>query len=314
MRVGVLLDGPSEEREGSLRSGQAVAQALTELGHIPVALSVGECPSLLQALVELDCVFIALHGRFGEDGRVQGLLDILGIPYTGSGVAANAVGMHKVLFKRMLQGAGLPTPPFVSLGTGSPASEAERVLRVLNPPVILKPVDGGGSLGVAVASDVATLASAISEIRPQFRELFVEQYIRGTFLTVGLVGTYGAPHAFPVMEIRHPGPVYDYATKHTPAAAEYVVPAQVPAAAYEAAEEYARRVYVLLGCHGPLRVDFMLESGQLPWVIEANTVPGLSRQGNLPAVAAAGGMCYHELISSILSSAFSKSHATLPKL
>lgn len=301
-RIGVLYGGRSKERPGSLRSGQAAIEALVRTGYEVVAIDPLE-PDFLDALSGIDCAFVALHGWYGEDGKVQGLLESLGIPYTGCGVLASAVGMNKVMFKKLLIAENIPSPRYLPVEEGG----CDQIIASLGLPVVIKPVEEGGSLGVSICRDSASLSKAIRYTSECYGELMAEEYIVGDFMTVGLLGSYKAPRPLPILQITFDGEFYDYDIKHAPGAARYTVPADIPRDDYDYIQALARKVYLALGCHGAVRVDLIwsLREGK-PYVLEVNTVPGLSHMGNLKASASAAGLAYDDLIREILMSAFDK--------
>ena len=285
-----------------MKSGQAVMEALVQIGYEAVPIDPQE-PDLTRALSGVDCAFVALHGWYGEDGKMQGLLESLGIPYTGCGVLASAAGMNKVMFKRVLFAENIPAPRYMPVGEGG----CDQVIDCLGLPVVIKPVEEGGSLGVSICRDRESVSAAIRHTSKCYDELMAEEYIAGDFMTVGLLGTYKSPRVLPVLQIAFDGEFYDYDIKHTPGAARYTVPADIPHEDYDCIQGLAKKVYLALGCHGPVRVDLIRSSKDgRPHVLEANTVPGLSRIGNLQAIASAAGLSYEDLIREILMSAFNK--------
>jgi D-alanine-D-alanine ligase len=302
-RVGVLYGGRSKERPGSLRSGVAVMEALTRIGYEVVPIDPQE-PAFTSALDGIDCAFVALHGWYGEDGKIQGLLECLGIPYTGCGVLASAAGMNKIMFKKILTAENIQTPRYDAVLDG----DADRIIANLGLPLVIKPVEEGGSLGVSICQTREAVAEAIVQTSKNYDELMAEEYISGEFMTVGLLGAYKSPRVLPVLHIEFDGEFYDYEIKHTAGASRYTVPAALPPEEYEAIQDLSKKVYLALGCHGAVRVDFIQSNndGRGLYVLEANTVPGLSRIGNLQAIASAAGMPYDDLVQEILMSAFDK--------
>jgi D-alanine-D-alanine ligase len=211
--------------------------------------------------------------------------------------------MNKVMFKKILMAEGIPTPrhePVVD-------ADVDGIIARLGLPLVIKPVEEGGSLGVSICQTRESVAKAICQASKCYDELMAEEYIVGEFMTVGLLGTYKAPRVLPVLHIGFNGEFYDYDIKHTAGAARYTVPADLPQEEYEVIQTLSKRVYLALGCHGAVRVD-LIRSGKdgRPYILEANTVPGLSRIGNLQAIASAAGLSYDDLIQEILTSAFEK--------
>jgi D-alanine-D-alanine ligase len=324
-KVAVLKGGRSLERAVSLRSGAHVQEALQRLGHEVVALDAGG--ELVAQLLESkpDAAFIALHGRDGEDGTVQGLLEAIGTPYTGSGPAACMRCTDKVLAKHLMRDAGVPTPDFhflretsiKELGAAAAIGDIERRLGF---PVVVKPAIGGSALGVKFARTSEELPGALVGAFSYDRTVLIERYVKGRDLAVSVVdgeadGPSGASPdgalALPVVEaVPREEDFYDYESRYEIGMTTFVCPAELPAETTQQAQELALRVYELLGCHGVARVDLMLEpgSGEL-WVLETNVVPGLTETSLLPQAADAAGIGFDELVESVLSSAWTRAAA-----
>lgn len=305
IKVGVLLGGKSKERPGSLRSGNTVIESLRKQNYNVIVIDPSD-EGFIEKLKGVDCVFNALHGRYGEDGKIQGLMEELGIKYTGSGVLASAIGMNKVLFKKILIAENIPTPAFAEFNIFNIAEESRRICKELGFPIVIKPISEGGSLGISIAKSEEELIEIISKTGQEYDNLFAERFVKGDFLSVGLLGRYGKPKVLPVLRVEYISEFYDYEVKHTHGAAKYIVPADIPKISYKEVQEYAERIYISLGCHGPLRVDFIYGEDGIPYTLEVNTIPGLSTIGNLPAIAAAEGINYDQLVEIILKSAFNK--------
>jgi D-alanine-D-alanine ligase len=306
--IGVLYGGRSQERPGSLLSGRFVIESLERLEYSVIPID-PLTDNLLLLLNNVSRVFLALHGWYGEDGKIQGYLETVGIPYTGSGVLASALAMNKVIFKQIMSAACIPTPRYYVFDHSSSNIErgVETAVRSLNLPVIIKPWSGGGSLGVAIAQTCDEAIDATVEASREFGAVFIEEYIQGDFLTVGMLGTYGSPKVLEVLRVITTTGFYDYNAKHTVGNAIYEVPAILPASIREGAIEFASRIYRLLGCHGPLRVDMILGKHAGIQILEANTLPGLSAQNsNLARIAAAVNINYDQLIEEILGSCYGK--------
>lgn len=309
-RVAVLKGGRSLERAVSLRSGAQVQDALQRLGHEVVAVDVG--PEMLQELLagETDVAFLALHGRYGEDGTVQGLLEAIGLPYTGSGPAACMRCTDKVLAKHLMREAGIPTPPFHALreaaikDLGAAAALAD-VEKNLGFPLVVKPAKGGSALGVKFASASRELPGSMVGAFSYDHTILLEQYVEGRDLAVSVIdGHDGAPVALPVVEaVPREESFYDYESRYEIGMTTFVCPAALPPETTARAQELALEVYRLLGCHGVARIDLLLEhnSSEL-WVLETNVVPGLTETSLLPQAADAAGIAFDELIERILES------------
>jgi D-alanine-D-alanine ligase len=313
-KVAVLKGGRSLERSVSLRSGAHVQEALQRLGHDVVALDAG--PEVIAELLAAkpDVAFIALHGRDGEDGTVQGLLEAIGTPYTGSGPAACMCCTDKVLAKHLMRDAGVPTPEFHALretsikelGAAAAMGEIERRLGF---PLVVKPAVGGSALGVKFARTGDELPGSLVGAFSYDRSVLIERYVKGRDLAVSVVdGAEAGPMALPVVEaVPREEDFYDYESRYEIGMTTFVCPADLGAETTERAQELAVRVYELLGCHGVARVDLMLEegTGEL-WVLETNVVPGLTETSLLPQAADAAGIGFDELVSRILDSAWTR--------
>ena len=316
-RVAVLKGGRSLERSVSLRSGAQVQDALTGLGHEVIAIDVGETfvADLLERGAEV--AFVALHGREGEDGTVQGLLEALSMPYTGSGQAACMRATDKLLAKLLMREAGIPTPPFHALREDSikelgAAAAVERIQEDIGLPLVVKPAHGGSALGVKFARDGEDLPKAMVGAFSYDRTILLERYVRGRDLAVSVLegspGGGGTPLALPVVEaVPREEEFYDYESRYEIGMTTFVCPAELPGETTERAQELAVRVYELLGCHGLARVDLMLERDtEKLWVLETNVVPGMTETSLLPQAADAAGIAFEELVERILASAWSR--------
>lgn len=302
-RVAVLMGGMSKEREVSLETGNAIAGALRELGHEAVQVDVAaDLPRQLED-ARPDAAFLALHGRLGEDGTVQGLLEIMRIPYTGSGVLACAVTMDKVTTKKILRCHGIPLVEDVVVRRGEPLAEAVAGIESELPlPVMVKPAGEGSSIGVSEVRDAAGLEKALVEVFAVDEVALVERFIDGRLLTVGLLGE--GPVVLPVLEIRTSDGFYDYEAKYEPGRSEYEVPAKLTGLETRSAQEMSLAAFTHLGCEGISRIDLMLEkgTGEL-YVLEVNTIPGMTANSLIPKAAGATGMTFNEVVETVLSTA-----------
>lgn len=313
-KVAVLKGGRSLERSVSLRSGAQVQDGLARLGHEVVAIDVGgELVAELQA-AEVDAAFVVLHGRDGEDGTIQSLLEAMGLPYTGSGPAACMRATDKALAKLLMREAGIPTPPFHSLretaikDLGGAAALAS-IERSLGFPLVVKPARGGSALGVKFASEHSELPSAMVGALSYDDTVVLERHVQGRDLAVSVLESAERdPQALPVLEAvpRDEG-FYDYESRYEIGRTTFVCPAELEPETTARAQELALEVYRLLGCHGFARVDLMLEevTGEL-WVLETNVVPGLTQTSLLPQAADAAGVSFDQLLERILASAFTR--------
>jgi D-alanine-D-alanine ligase len=330
MRIAVLFGGTSEERDVSLASGAQVMQALRGAGHEVIAVDTArgalgqeECDQLLLtgiaptppgverlALVEqrvpavlantpqlrtADVIFIALHGGSGEDGTLQALLDLTGIPYTGSGHMGSAYAMDKDVSKRLFRVAGVPTPDWMMA-----PFDAVTVEEALGYPVVVKPNKQGSTIGLAVVHDVAGLEPAIETALRFDDEVMVERFVAGRELTVGVLNG----EALAVGEIRPKlGEIFDYASKYQDAGAEETFPADIPDATAASARDFALRAHQALKLGAYSRVDFRMDASGGLWCLEANTVPGMTRTSLLPQSAKAMGISFPELCERICAAA-----------
>lgn len=296
--VAVLMGGHSAEREVSLRSGAAVLGALRSAGVD--AWGVDWQGDLLGALAARrpDRVFIALHGRGGEDGQVQGALEVAGIPYTGSGVLGCALSMDKIRSKWIWRSLGLSTPDFVVLDAGDAVDEPALIAR-LGLPLMVKPSREGSSIGVSKVDSRAELAPAIAEARRHDREILVERWIAGGEYTLSIVDGV----TLPVIKLETPRRFYDYEAKYAADDTRYLCPCGLAPALEGEVAELGLRAFAALGASGWGRVDFMLDAAGTPWLIELNSVPGMTDHSLVPMAAAHHGWSFEQLVLRILKSA-----------
>ncbi|MCC7202706.1 MAG: D-alanine--D-alanine ligase [Nitrospirae bacterium] len=294
-KIGVLMGGLSSEREISLKTGRLVAASLKRKGYNVAAIDVGR--DLPQTLINegIGAAFIALHGKFGEDGCVQGLLELMGIPYTGSGVSASAVCMDKLLTKEILLHHGLPTPKFSVLNKG-----AAEELPAVRYPVVVKPLREGSTIGISIVQEKTGLKPAIDNAFQYGDTILLEEYIAGREITAGII----RDTPLPLVEIVPRGGFYDFNTKTTGGMAEYIVPAELPSAVSGNIQDTALKAHKALGCCYVSRVDFRVDPAGQPYILEVNTVPGMTDTSLLPKAAGEAGIGYDELVEMILSSAF----------
>ncbi|MFD7098319.1 D-alanine--D-alanine ligase family protein [Streptomyces xanthophaeus] len=307
-RIGVIYGGDSPERPGSIASAEAVFKALSDAGLRAEMIDMGDLRELGATLRErIDVALLACHGLGGEDGKVQGHLEQLGIPYTGSGVLASALGMHKPTFKTLLAALNIDTPKSITvLAEHSVESTVTTVELNLGYPVFVKPAGGGGSLGAGIARNAEDLNRLLRARRDQpYAEYMVEEYLDGIPCTVGILDQ-GGPVALPLLTCETDRDFYDYEAKHDRGLRRETCPAALPENVEQRVVETALQVHRRIGAHGVSRVDFLIcPDGRSP-VLEVNTVPGLSEHGNLATMAAAAGMPYVDLIKRVLDTAFTK--------
>ncbi len=299
-RVGVIMGGVSAERDVSLRTGEGVAKALEERGHDVARITFGSGDSLpdLVRMAKIDMAFIALHGRGGEDGCVQGMLELLGIPYTGSNVLASALAMDKLKAKEMFRLHNVPTPPYY-VAREEDLADLEEVHGSFGFPVIVKPRGEGSSVGVSKAGSLAELAGAIEAALSHDSCVLVERFVAATEVHVGILDG----RVLGAIEIVPKSGLYDYHSKYTPGATEYISPPRIPATRARGVMMLAERAARALGCTGACRVDVLVTPGENEYVLEVNTLPGMTPTSLLPKIAAAGGIEYGALCESILEGA-----------
>ena len=299
-KVGVLFGGRSAEREVSLMSGTGVLEALKAKGVDAHAFDPGERSIAELAAEKFDRVFIALHGRFGEDGSLQGALEQLNIPYTGSGVMACAIGMDKVYTKMIWLMHNLPTPKYATLDTG----DLSKVVADLGLPVMIKPPLEGSTIGITKVMHESELRAAVDLAASLGDVVLAEQFVTGREFTVAVLGKGRSARALPIVEIVAPGGNYDYQNKYFTDDTQYFCPAVLDQDTTAEIQRLALLAYNALGCEGWGRIDFMLrESDNKPFLIEANTSPGMTSHSLVPMAARAVGISYEDLCVEILRSA-----------
>jgi len=307
-RVGVLMGGLSAEREVSLRTGEGVARALDGRGHDVVRIAFGPDSPGLDELVrnaDIDVAFIALHGRGGEDGCVQGMLELMGIPYTGSNVLASALAMDKLKAKEMFRLHNVPTPPYY-VATQGDLDAIEELHGSFGFPVIVKPRGEGSSVGMAKAHDLRELVRAVDAALEHDSHVLVERFVQATEVHVGILDG----RVLGAIEVVPKSGIYDYASKYTPGATEYIAPPRLGATRLRGVMNLADRAARALGCTGACRVDLLVTEGENEYVLEVNTLPGFTPTSLLPKIAAAAGVDYASLCEAILDGA--RLHARLP--
>jgi len=298
------MGGLSGEREISLRSGENCYRALVARGYRAVKIDVQRDVAQELARAGVEVAFLALHGRYGEDGAIQGLLTILGIPYTGSGVLASALGMNKVAAKKVVRGSGLPTPDYVEVSAHEDTGAAAlRVEARLGLPVMLKPVEEGSSLGVAKCKTVEEIVIDLEAGRRSYGAMFAERFVSGQEITVGVIERDGRPEALPILELVPKNEFYDYEAKYTEGLTDFILPARLAPAVYREAQVAAVKAFEAIGCRGYARVDMMVDAEGVPWFVEINTLPGMTDLSDLPAQARAAGLSYEDLVEAILLTA-----------
>jgi len=298
-RVGVLMGGTSGEREVSLATGEGVAAALEERGHDVVRVIVGDEPidrTLREA--DVDVAFLALHGRGGEDGCIQGMLELLGIPYTGSSVLASALAMDKLKAKEMFRLHNVPTPPYY-VATRDSLDDLEEVHGSFGFPAIVKPRREGSSVGLAKCADLAELRGAIERALAYDGDVLVERFVKATEVHVGVLDG----RVLGAIEVVPRDGLYDYISKYTAGMTDYICPPRLPSTRLRGVLNLAERATRALGCTGACRVDLLVTEGENEYVLEVNTLPGMTPTSLLPKIADAAGIDYASLCESILEGA-----------
>jgi D-alanine-D-alanine ligase len=295
-KIGVLLGGLSAEREVSLRSGAAVHQALLARGYDAVAIDVDR--DLAQALVRewVDVAFVCLHGRYGEDGAVQGLLELMAIPYTGSGVLASALAMDKIFAKKVFAGSGLTVAPYLVVQQGHTPALADLPFGL---PVVVKPAREGSSVGVSIVKTADQWPPALDEAFTYDREILVEQFIKGREIQVGIL----EDRAIGAIEIVPKREFYDFTAKYTDGMATHIMPAPLSPELYEKVLQDGAAAHRVLGCSGYSRVDFIVTATGACYLLEVNTLPGMTALSLLPEIAQGAGIGFADLVERILLTA-----------
>lgn len=297
-RIGVLMGGVSAERDVSLRTGSAILNALQQRGYTAIGIDAGADLPARIAEERIDVAFIALHGRGGEDGSVQGLLEIMQIPYTGSGILASALALDKVMTKEVLVFHNVATPSFDVYRKGEDVDTV--VQRCDEFPVIVKPAREGSTIGVTIAGDKATLREGLLDACRFDDLILVEEFIKGRETTVSVLDG----RALPIIEIVPKSGFYDYESKYTAGQTDYLLPADLPVEIYRKMQADAEKVCAVIGCKGAARVDFMLRDDEM-FCLEVNTIPGMTATSLLPKAAAEAGIDFAELVQRILEGAAS---------
>jgi len=304
-KVAVLMGGHSAEREVSLMSGSGVLKALQSRGVDAHAFDPAERDLSELKRKGFKRCFIALHGRFGEDGTVQGALELLGIPYTGSGVMASSISIDKVMTKRVWLAEGLPTPRYTLLRRG--AYDRQQVIAVpddLGLPLIVKPAREGSSIGLAKVQGYSEMAEAVDQAAALDTDVLCEQFISGDEVTCPVLGSGDSARALPVIRIVAPEGNYDYQNKYFTDDTKYLVPCGLPEGEEQAIQEIVVKAYRVLGCRGWGRIDVMIDAAtRKPYLLEINTSPGMTGHSLVPMSARADGISYEDLCVQLLASA-----------
>ncbi len=292
MKVGVIMGGISSERQVSLMTGEEMITHLDKNKYEVVAIKLNNKIELIEKVRDLDIALIALHGKFGEDGSIQGVLETLDIPYTGSGMLSSSICMDKNISKKIIRYEGIQTPDWLHISDMEELQMDE--LDKMGYPLVVKPNSGGSSVGVKIVYDKDSLLSSVMEVFKWDSEIIIEKYIKGEEITCSIIDG----KLFPILSIRHTGAFFDYNAKYEDAATiEEVV--ELPAALHERVAEAAMTCYSSLKCAIYARIDMLIKDG-IPYVMEVNTLPGMTKNSLLPKSAHAAGITYSKLLDKII--------------
>ena len=299
-RIGVLMGGISAEREISLRTGQAIHKALRKKKY--KAYSIDVTKSLAQTLIKkkIEVAFISLHGKWGEDGTVQGMLEIMQIPYTGSGVMASALALNKGMTKKILSYHRLPTPDFQIVKVEE-STRADFRQKIKIPfPLVIKPISEGSTIGTTIIKQKRSLPDACEHAAQFDQHILIEQFIEGKEITTGILDG----SALPLIEIVPKSGFYNFQSKYTPGNTEYIIPARVNQSVARKIQQLAVKAYHAIGCEGAVRVDFMVShKREKPYILEINTIPGMTETSLLPMAAQHAGISFEDLAEKMVLTA-----------
>ena len=294
-KIGVMMGGLSREREISLKTGKAILKALTEKGYTACPIDVDQDVAETLIKKKIECAFIALHGRFGEDGTIQGMLELMRIPYTGSGVLASALALHKIMAKKIFLCEKIPTPPFEVVQRQEIGKDPLKNIS-LSLPLVVKPAREGSTIGISIVRTKEELVPALKEAGKYDEEILVEKFMKGKEITVGILEDI----PLPVIEIVPKSGFYDYHSKYTKGETQYIIPARIPREKYLYAQEISLKAFQTLGCSGCARVDLMTDENDDSFVIDVNTMPGMTETSLLPKAANYVGIAFEDLVERIL--------------
>lgn len=303
MKVAVLYGGVSNEREVSLSSGKGIIEALKQKGHEVIGIDFH--PERLNEIINLDVdlVFIGLHGKFGEDGRIQGLLDLLEIPYVGSGVLASALAMDKTKAKQIFKLKNIPIPKGETFSINR-YTDSQKIVDTINnhfePPFVIKPNREGSTLGLTIVTERSQIDNAIIIAGDSDKRILVEEFIKGKELTVAVLGASGKEKALPIIEIIPKNEYYDYESKYAQGGSEHIIPARISEELAKEIQGYAVDAHQALNCEVYSRVDFILDEHNVPYILEVNTLPGMTPTSLFPDTAKVTGLNYNEMIEEFL--------------
>ena len=302
LKIGVISGGISSERGISLLTGKNIYQSLLESGYNALFIDLKD--DFYSKLKEINLAFLAIHGRYGEDGTAQGLLELMKIPYTGPGVLASAIAINKIMSKKILIYENIPTPEYIELNSAS-GEDLKKMVSVIEKkfdyPIVVKPNSEGSTIGVNIVQKKDQLKHAVEEAVKYDNKILVEEYIKGRELTVSIIGR--EPVALPIIEIKPKSGFYDYKSKYTKNMTRYIVPAELDKKVANRVSEMALKCHRVLECSGISRVDFILDDTGNAYVFELNTMPGMTATSLVPKAAKAAGIDFALLVEIILDSA-----------
>ncbi|GMO66048.1 MAG: D-alanine--D-alanine ligase [Endomicrobiia bacterium] len=292
-KIGVLYGGISSEREVSIKSGKAILSVLDRLKLNVCGIDVDKDIVKEIRKNKIDVAYLALHGNLGEDGTIQGMLEILGIPYTGCGVLASSISMNKDISKRLFKNTGILTPDWKTL------SRLDSIPEIKMYPVIVKPVSQGSTIGVSIVKETSELADAVEKAFKYDDDVLIEQFIVGKEITVGIIDG----KALPILEIIPKGQLYDFESKYQKNGSEHIIPAKITEKSYKAAQNNAEKLYEILRCRGICRFDMIIDLNNRVWVLENNTIPGMTETSLILDAGKSMGYSFEDLVLKILESA-----------
>lgn len=308
-KIGVLMGGPSTEREVSLKSGKAVYESLKQLNLEVITIdiitdNIEGNKELIEAQ-KIDCAFIALHGRFGEDGQIQEILDRLKIPYTGSGVLASRIAMDKIASREIFESHGLSVPKYTVIEKSAYKLFNASGMKHIKAPFVVKPATHGSSVGLSIVDSEIGLDNALGLAFSFDERVLIEEYISGKEVTIGILDD----RVLPVIEIIPKKRFFDYEAKYQSGMTEYIVPAKIEDKVISDLGQIALMAHKVLGCHGCSRVDVILHKDNMPFILEVNTIPGFTQTSLLPKAAKAAGIGFTQLCIKLVQLAYEKAQA-----
>ena len=309
LKIAVLYGGVSEERDVSISSSKGIMQALKKNGHEVIGIDFH--PDRLNEIIELkvDLIFIGLHGKFGEDGSIQGLLDMLDIPYVGSGVLASSLAMDKYMAKQIFASKNIPVAKdkrYQIKDSTDISSIVQDIRTTFTTPFVIKPNREGSTLGLTIVSDENQIETAIQHANLSDEFILVEQFIKGKELTVPVLGKVGEEVALPIIEIIAKNELYDYESKYAKGGSEHIIPARINDIETEQIKDYAVQAHRALGCETYSRADFLLTDDGTAYILEVNTLPGMTSTSLFPDAAATYGITYEEMIEQFVQLTINK--------